>query len=125
MKLLSVISLFLYTSTTMAYGSLVIKTDKQTTIEIAWLGTEPDENQVELAWENGGQNSLHNGDVCFKGKRTEAAKVLNHLSQNDFLGDEYRVQNIRYIGTDKMSYEVFDGPNEVVSKKAVISNCQK
>jgi hypothetical protein len=77
---------------------------------------------TDLFWENC-QTELFEGNVCFKGKRSEAMEVLSYLSSMDVLGDEYRIINTWYVGSDKIKYEVFDGPNQIVAAKNIISRC--
>lgn len=124
MKFLMMTLLTLFSANAMAYGSIVISTNDNSSVEIAWLGSEADESEVELAWEKGGQDSVFNGNICFKGVRKEAIQVLEYLDSNDFMGDEYRIQNIHYVGPDKISYEIYDGPNDVTLNKLVISACK-
>ena len=70
------------------------------------------------------QTELFEGNVCFQGKRSEAIEVLQYMSTMDVLGDEYRIINAWFVGNDKIKYEVFDGPNETVSSKNIISKCK-
>jgi hypothetical protein len=114
---------FMTTANAFGYGSIVFPLNNNKTVEIGWLGNGVDESKVEVAWENEGHQNLFSGNVCYKGKRTEAVKVLEDLSSNDFLGDEFRIRNIRFIGTDRISYQVYDGPNRVVAQYNVIRIC--
>lgn len=124
MKLFIAALLTLSPLNALAYGSIVFPLSDKSSVEIEWLGSEADDSEVELAWENGGQTLLYNGDICFKGLRKEAIQVLEYLELKEFMGDEFSIQNIHYVGRDKISYEIFDGPNGEISNELTISACR-
>ncbi len=115
--------LVLSASNAFAYGSIVFPLKNKATVEVAWLNGGIDESEVEIAWDNQGQQNLFLGNVCYKGTRTDAVKVLNYLSSEDFLGDEFTLRNIRFVGTNKISYQVYDGPNQSVVQNTLITQC--
>lgn len=125
MKFLISLMFTLSSVNALAYGSIVVSLDNNSSVEIAWLGSTADESEVEVAWENGGQNSVFHGDVCYKGTRKEAIQVLQYLDANDFLGDEFSIKNIHYVGQDKIAYKVWDGPNEDYVSEVLVSACAK
>jgi hypothetical protein len=108
----------------LSQGSIVFPMGNRGSVEVAWLGRGVDESDTETAWENNGQENLFSGNICYSGRRTEAVKVIEHLSSNDFLGDEFRIRNIRFVGNNKISYQVYDGPNRTVVKYNVITACR-
>lgn len=107
-----------------AFGSIVFPLKNKATIEVAWLYRGIDESQVEIAWANNGQQNLFSGNICYKGQRNEVVKILEYLSSNDFLGDEYRLHSIRTVGAYEISYHVYDGPNRRVIQKNSIAQCK-
>lgn len=115
--------LALSASNAFAYGSIVFPLKNKATIEVAWLGNGIDDSEIEIAWDDKGQQNLFFGNICYKGTRTDAAKVLKYLNSNDFLGDEYKLRNIHFVGANKISYEVYDGPNRSVLEKNLITRC--
>lgn len=113
----------------MAYGSLVFyNLSGGDSIEIAWLGDEDsiDEELVEDLFESEGRTSFNNGDLCFKGRRKEAIEVLYSLEWDfDFMGDEEELKAIMYVGKDRLSYRIYDAPNEYISEPIMIYSCSK
>ncbi len=70
------------------------------------------------------QESFISGEgLCYKGERTGAIRILRALSDNDVLGDEFRLKNVRASGRAAISYNVWDGPNESVVARAKIGPC--
>ena len=124
LKFISTFSAILFSVNAMAYGSIVISTEGAGNVEIQWLGSEADESEIELAWRFGGQDAVFNGDVCFKGARKDAIQVLDYLDSVDFMGDELSIQDVHYVGKDRISYEIYDGPNEWVADELIIFACK-
>lgn len=125
MKVLITVFLFLVCGSAIAAdnSNIVISIESGAEVKIEWLGSEVDESEVEVAWEEGGQDALYFGNFCYNGKVAEVASILESLSAMDFLGDEYRIQNIDTTKPGKISYEVYDGPNETVAVEVTVTRC--
>lgn len=123
MKFLISSLIFVSAANAQASSSLVFPLNNRATAEITWLGNGIDESEAELAWDNKGQQNLFLGNVCFKGRRTEVTKVLESLSEDGFLGQRLHIINIRDIGQDQMSYQIYNESSRRVLQNNVISRC--
>lgn len=112
-----------YVFAAQAASRLVFKLENGAHIEVEWLGTEADESEIEVAWEMGGPTALYQGDVCFKGKVDEAIRILESLDDSNFMGDEFSIRNIKADSANRISLEIFDGPNNEVSSEVIVESC--
>lgn len=69
------------------------------------------------------QDSMVTGEVCFEGPRKQVIELMGDLNDGDFLGDEYEMVDIHYVGKKQLSYKVYDKSNEWIVRKNRISNC--
>ncbi len=69
------------------------------------------------------QTAVFEGSVCFRGKRSDVIDLIANLGLEDFLGDEYAIEDIHYSGRKGISYEVYDGPNELTATENTIFPC--
>lgn len=125
MKLNLSLCLLITFFTTFAHSaSIEFNTEEGGKVIVSYLdGTnEIDESEMELAWEYDGQHMLYTGNICFNGKRSDVRKLLKELG-DEFFGGEYSIDNTWYVGRDKIGYQVYDGPNEMVSTTNLISYC--
>lgn len=124
MKSITFCFIALIASHALAKSSISIPLANKETFEIEWNKTDVNETNIEYVRDLGGQDAVFNGNICFKGLRREVIDVLSFLDEIDFLGDEYRIQNIFYVGPDKISYKIYDGPNDTIANELVIKRCQ-
>ncbi len=104
-------------------ASIEVNTNDRSTVVLELLGDELDESEVELLWERGGQQAIHMGDFCFNGNRSEVIQILKLLNEIDFLGDEFRMIQMKLVGKNEIQYQVFDGPNEEVVQEVRVEAC--
>ena len=94
-------------------------------VTVALLDGQVDESEAELLYEQGGQEAIFEGKICYNGSRTDARTILNQLSDMEILGDEYDIRNFRFVGRDRFKFDIFDGPNEVISATHTVLGCAK
>jgi len=64
------------------------------------------------------------GDICFTGSRGEIIGLLESFDDNDIWGGEEFLINVHYVGKTGISYEVWDGPNDLSMGKNRIYRCE-
>ena len=104
-------------------SSLVLTNEGGLELSIELLGNEADFSAVQSAWEEGGQDALIAGNACYTGTATDVVIILNDLSDTDFLGDEYSIQNIVTSTPGQISFDIFDRPNDEVMSTLTIREC--
>jgi hypothetical protein len=65
------------------------------------------------------------GAVCFTGSRTQTIYLIEELNEYDFYGGEAYFTDVHYQGKSKISYELYDGPNEMVMYHMSMSRCER
>ncbi|MGE4130077.1 MAG: hypothetical protein AB7F86_00480 [Bdellovibrionales bacterium] len=68
--------------------------------------------------------AIFHGEICYTGPRADAIGKLDWIASTDIFGGEYAIQNIHYVGRSEISYQIWDGPNEVEATKARIGRCE-
>ncbi len=81
-------------------------------------------NDLEVFWGNC-QTEVFHGSICFTGDRKETIDLINSLNDYDFFGGEYEVMNTWYVGKQKLKYEIYDGPNDLITQSHIISRCEE
>lgn len=124
MKIVLVLFVFIGTTAFAADNSSIeILVEDGTKIKIDWLGEEVDESEVELAWDMGGSEALVRGQLCFNGNPDDVSKILYSLSDSDFLGDEFSIQNVAPVSETQIRFEVYDKPNDIVHMEMTMDAC--
>jgi hypothetical protein len=122
----SLIFAFLVSLSVQAFAattSLVIKTDDGVA-EISISGGSVNADEMDAAWGNGGQSSVFEGNLCYKGYRQSAIAILNYMADHDFMGDEMIIQDVQAASGGKISYVIYDGPNDEVANEVTVGLCQ-
>lgn len=117
MKTLVLISLFLSSTLCLAAGQLHCITYHDGTI----ASTGNDMERFAIFCHD--QMSL--GGVCFTGARIEVIELIYGLNDYDLYGGETYFTDVHYSGRTGISYELWDGPSNILLSEQNISRCSR
>lgn len=94
---------------------------QELTIQLPEGSNRLDPYQVELLWELGGQQALHNGTFCFKGDPSGAIAIIQALSNSGVFGDGFEVRGActQALTPHQITYDIHDGPNDLQKMSTV------
>jgi len=121
MKTILMTMLFILPTAAFAYESTLecINSQNQKYITNTQEGTDSYYGFME-----GCYMEVASGDICFTGSRGEIIQLLESFDENDIWGGEEFLINVHYVGKISISYEVWDGPNDVRMGKNRIYRCE-
>ena len=110
MKIVLMIMLFILPTVAFAHESTLecVNSQNQKYITNTEEGTDSYYDFME-----GCYMEVASGDICFTGARSEIIQLLESFDENDIWGGEEFLIKVHYVGKTSISYEVWDGPNDV------------